>query len=217
MRAYFTQFGPVDHVRLSRSKKTGASKHYAFLQFASADVARIAAETMNNYLMFGHILKCHVVPPAQVHPSLWIGADRHFKAIPWNKIEGRKIAQPKGRTEWQDRIDAETKRRTSKAKKLQAIGYEFEAPALKDVSAVPARAKIPVEQATSVVTTASDSKVISAHQTEVSTIAATEDTQKALPEPLDAVVDAAQAAVDAAVTAAPKAAKKAKRTAKAKA
>lgn len=41
---YFTQFGKVTKVRLSRSKKTANSRGYAFLEFQSAEVAKIAAE-----------------------------------------------------------------------------------------------------------------------------------------------------------------------------
>ncbi len=31
--AFFSQFGKLTHVRLSRNKKTGHAKHYAFLEF----------------------------------------------------------------------------------------------------------------------------------------------------------------------------------------
>jgi nucleolar protein 15 len=58
MRAYFGQFGNVTRLRLSRNKKTGKSKHYAFVEFADAEVAKIVAETMHNYLLFGHLLQC---------------------------------------------------------------------------------------------------------------------------------------------------------------
>jgi nucleolar protein 15 len=136
MRSYFSQFGEVNHVRLSRSKKNGRSKHYAFLEFKSPEVAKIAATTMNNYLLFGHILKCSVVPNEQVHPDLWKGADKRFKTVPWAKIEGRKLALPKGRSEWQKKIELEEKRRSNKANKLKELGYEFEAPSLTDVKTV---------------------------------------------------------------------------------
>lgn len=52
MRGFFTQFGEVTRLKLSRNKKTGNSKHYAFVEFKYAAVAKIVAETMNNYLMF---------------------------------------------------------------------------------------------------------------------------------------------------------------------
>jgi nucleolar protein 15 len=58
MKSYFSQFGTIESLRLSRSKKTGASKHYAFIKFKSLSVARIVAETMNNYLLSNRLLKC---------------------------------------------------------------------------------------------------------------------------------------------------------------
>ena len=33
MRGFFSQFGGVKRLRLARSKKSGRSKHYAFIQF----------------------------------------------------------------------------------------------------------------------------------------------------------------------------------------
>jgi hypothetical protein len=40
---YFSQFGKLTKVRLSRNKKTGKSKHYAFMEFQHPEVATIAA------------------------------------------------------------------------------------------------------------------------------------------------------------------------------
>ena len=73
MKSYFEQFGDVTRLRLARNRKvsifathhiadnqTGASKHYAYIEMSSQSVAQIVAETMNNYLLNGHILKCSV-------------------------------------------------------------------------------------------------------------------------------------------------------------
>ena len=49
---YFSQFGEVTRLRLSRNKKTGKSKHYAFVEFKSTEVARIVAEAMDGYMFF---------------------------------------------------------------------------------------------------------------------------------------------------------------------
>ena len=38
--------------------QTGNAKGYGFVEFASAAVAKIVADTMNNYLMFNRLLKC---------------------------------------------------------------------------------------------------------------------------------------------------------------
>jgi nucleolar protein 15 len=40
--------------------QSGASKHYAYIEMSSQSVAEIVADTMNNYLLMGHLLKCQV-------------------------------------------------------------------------------------------------------------------------------------------------------------
>ena len=49
-------------VRLSRNKKTGKAKHYAFLEFQYPEVAAVAAEAMDGYMMFKQKLSVHVMP-----------------------------------------------------------------------------------------------------------------------------------------------------------
>lgn len=62
MRSYFSQFGTVINVRLCRSHRTGQSKGYGFIEFENPEVAKIAAETMDNYLMFKKRLEAKFVP-----------------------------------------------------------------------------------------------------------------------------------------------------------
>ena len=145
MRAYFSQFGTIQRLRLSRNRRTGHSKHYAFLEFASASVAKIVADTMDSYLMFGHILKCKMVPKEQVHGDLWKGANRRFKHVPRARIEGRKLEAGKGRDSWERKIEVERKRREAKVEKLKAIGYDFSGGNLKGVNQVPIREKVLVK------------------------------------------------------------------------
>ena len=138
MKQYFSQFGKVNRLRLSRNKKTGASKHFAFVEFQSEEVADIVARTMNNYLLFGHILKVHLIPAEQVHPDLFKGANERFKVDPRNKKAGLEMERGVERAQWEKRVENENKRRTSKAKQLKEVfDYEFEAPALKTVDSVP--------------------------------------------------------------------------------
>ena len=69
---------------------------------ASQAVAVIVAETMNNFLLSGHLLKCQVsliscgvrggadvqlVPEEEVHPKLWEGANKKWHKIPRARIE----------------------------------------------------------------------------------------------------------------------------------
>ncbi|NWV64955.1 MK67I protein, partial [Malurus elegans] len=71
--------GTVTRLRLSRSKKTGASKGYAFMEFESDDVAKIVADTMNNYLFSERLLKCQFVPPEKVHENLFKDCKKIFR------------------------------------------------------------------------------------------------------------------------------------------
>ncbi|TMW42998.1 hypothetical protein DOY81_011920 [Sarcophaga bullata] len=57
LKKYFSQFGNVTRVRLARSTRTGNSKGYAFVEFEYPEVAQVAAETMDNYLMFKKVVK----------------------------------------------------------------------------------------------------------------------------------------------------------------
>ncbi|KIK61341.1 hypothetical protein GYMLUDRAFT_73349 [Collybiopsis luxurians FD-317 M1] len=138
LKGYFTQFGDVTRLRLSRNKKTGKSKHYAFLEFESSSVAQIVSETMDNYLLMGHILRCKVIPKDEVHPELWIGANRKWRAIPRQRVA--RLAQNKPRTsEEQTKASKRLlKRQNNKKRKLEEIGisYNFDAVAYrKPVSA----------------------------------------------------------------------------------
>ncbi|CAJ2511574.1 Uu.00g071990.m01.CDS01 [Anthostomella pinea] len=141
MRSYFSQFGAINKLRMSRNKATGRSRHFAFIEFAEAGVADIVAKTMDNYLLYGHVLKVKVVPKSQVHQDLWKGStNKRFKKIPWNKMAGNRLAKPLSESGWTERISKEEQRRNDRAKKLSAIGYEFDAPKMKAVEDVPRNA-----------------------------------------------------------------------------
>ncbi|XP_061377571.1 MKI67 FHA domain-interacting nucleolar phosphoprotein-like [Danaus plexippus] len=65
MTEYFKQFGVVTNARVIRSKRTGSSKGYAFVEFKEPTVAEIVAETMNNYLMGKRLIKAVYIPPSK--------------------------------------------------------------------------------------------------------------------------------------------------------
>ncbi|KAI0011704.1 hypothetical protein F4779DRAFT_175419 [Xylariaceae sp. FL0662B] len=136
MHAYFSQFGKINKLRISRNKKTGASKHFAFIEFAEAPVAEIVSKTMDNYVLFGHLLKVKIVPKSQIHENIWKGANKRFKKIPWNKMAGNSLKKPLTQSAWAERIAKEEKRRSERAKKLSEMGYEYEGPQLKAVDDV---------------------------------------------------------------------------------
>ncbi|UKZ78290.1 hypothetical protein TrVFT333_006026 [Trichoderma virens FT-333] len=135
MKQYLSQFGPISRLRLSRNKKTGASKHFAFVEFTEASTAEIVSKTMDNYLLFGHILKCKILSKEQVHDDLFKGANRRFKKVPWNKMAGIQLEKPLTESTWEAKVAKERDNRAKKAAKLKELGYDFEAPELKKVPA----------------------------------------------------------------------------------
>lgn len=76
MRGYFSQFGKVLKVRVSRSVKTGNSRGYGYVLFKDMGVAQVAAETMNNYLMYDKILKCKLLPKEEFKKEMLTCASR---------------------------------------------------------------------------------------------------------------------------------------------
>lgn len=122
MKSYFGQFGQVTRLRLARNKKTGASKHYAFIEFAQREVAEIAAKTMHNYMMYGHVLQCHLVPSSQVHPSTFIGSDKKHVEIQENEAQPKKIEEPQDL----EKLKSEDKERSlKKQQKLKELGINY--------------------------------------------------------------------------------------------
>ncbi|XP_046741032.1 MKI67 FHA domain-interacting nucleolar phosphoprotein-like [Diprion similis] len=78
MIGYFKQFGKVTRARVARSVKTGRSCGYGYVEFMNTEVAKIAAQSMNNYLMAGRLLKATYIPPEKQH-------GRYFAGRPWSK------------------------------------------------------------------------------------------------------------------------------------
>lgn len=51
------------------ASQTGGSKGYAFIEFALKEVANIACQTMNGYIMFGRTLKCRTLTRKDIDRS----------------------------------------------------------------------------------------------------------------------------------------------------
>ncbi|KAF8056103.1 nifk [Scenedesmus sp. PABB004] len=123
---FFSQFGKLVRVRLSRSKKSGKPKHYAFLEFQHPDVAAIAAETMDGYFMFKQRLACRTLRKSEVHPQLFKGANRKFKKVPWRKIEAERVNRERTPAEAAARVAALLKRDRARARAIAAAGIDYE-------------------------------------------------------------------------------------------
>ncbi|OTF76743.1 RNA-binding protein-like protein, partial [Euroglyphus maynei] len=78
MYEYFSQFGEVTRLKIIRSHKTGKPKNYGFIEFRFEDVAEIAAQTMDNYLMFDRIVKCKLLPPEKINVNIFKNWNKPF-------------------------------------------------------------------------------------------------------------------------------------------
>lgn len=126
LKSYFEQFGKILRLRLSRSKKTGGSKGYAFVEFECDEVAKIVAETMNNYLMGERLIKCHMMAPENVHEKLFVGSQKEFKKPTFPAV----ARYNKKRTaEEVEKMKEKLIRKESKLRKrLAAHGIDYEFP-----------------------------------------------------------------------------------------
>lgn len=122
MKGFFSQFGRVTNVRLSRSRKTGGSRGYAFVEFADTDVARIAAAAMDSYLMGGKQLVCRLASAEFVanRPRLFDGVKRRPVRGSRTKLDSR-VTSSRSFVKAQHR----------KQNRIENLGIQYELPVAK--------------------------------------------------------------------------------------
>ncbi|XP_065198060.1 MKI67 FHA domain-interacting nucleolar phosphoprotein-like [Sycon ciliatum] len=123
---FFSQFGEVTRVKLARSKKTGNPKGYAFIEFKSSEVAEIAADTMNGYLMCGRVLKCNVV--SEVKPGLFRGFKNPYHRMPRRATAIAEYNKPKTREQHAKQVKRLVDRTKRKRAKLAELGVNYTFP-----------------------------------------------------------------------------------------
>ncbi|KAH9116851.1 hypothetical protein AeMF1_009254 [Aphanomyces euteiches] len=128
MRGFFSQFGEIKRLKVSRNKKSGKSKHYAFVEFEESEVARVVADTMNGYRLFDKTLNCSVVPLDKCHERMFIGANRTFRPFPYRKIAVREHNAPKTFEQQEAANKRLLVKEEAKRNKLKALGIEYEFP-----------------------------------------------------------------------------------------
>ena len=127
LRQFFGQFGQINKLKLSRSKKTGRSRGYGYLQYELPEIAQIAAEASHNYFIAGKPLIVEHMNPEAVLPS-------HLKG--WNKkpVAPRKLMEMNSalvrkchNSKAHSALDVGVVTRDAARKaKLEAAGIEYE-------------------------------------------------------------------------------------------
>lgn len=126
MRCFFSQFGKVLQVRVSRNKEQ-KSRGYGYVKFASRAVAKIAAETMNNYLMFNKILKVSYLETWNDN-LFWHGCEYERQPTPHRAIYREEYNAPKNEEKWEAEMETVKSARLRTLGKLKDLGYEYEMP-----------------------------------------------------------------------------------------
>ena len=115
LKKYFSQFGTITRIISPKSSKTGRSVGYAFIEFEDEETARIAAKTMNNYILFEKILKCSFVEDKKKYDRIFLKWKKKFEFKERYKIHCEKLAKKKSKEEIKEMIqgllDREEKRR----------------------------------------------------------------------------------------------------------
>ncbi|XP_005107105.1 MKI67 FHA domain-interacting nucleolar phosphoprotein [Aplysia californica] len=129
LKKYFSQFGKVLQIKLSRSKKSGKSKGYAFVKFQYTAVAKTVADTCHNYLFFDKLLKCEYKKPEDLHKDTFFSYD-------WRpNIKPKRLHNTaKSEVKVQRSAKRSSRRQADKLKKLKELGIDLQ---LDDVLSMP--------------------------------------------------------------------------------
>ena len=132
IEGFLSQFGKVRKVRVSRSKKTGKSRGYAFIQLYKEDVAKIVQKTLHGYILMGRALVCMFVPEEHVHEKMFQGGlTPHSKTLP-SLVDQRKkrvldhLKTPSSRLAESRRLHRLAKADKLRKQKLLKKGFHFE-------------------------------------------------------------------------------------------
>ncbi|CAM9621327.1 unnamed protein product [Ectocarpus sp. 6 AP-2014] len=128
MNGFFKQFGDVIRVRISRSKKSGRCKGYAYVEFVSPEVAQIVAETMNGYFLFDKQLVCRVLKFEEIHPNLFDGAGVKFRKVNWHGLYREKYNADRTQAKDEKHTAKLLKKDKAKKDKLDKLGIDYDFP-----------------------------------------------------------------------------------------
>jgi nucleolar protein 15 len=124
--SYFSQFGTVTRLKLIRSKKTGGSRGYAYIEFEDEDVARIAAETMNGYLMFRSLIKSRLMDMSKINTEKLFQNWKRLFTVKTPKQKRASYNRLRSDEQIQKSNQRRAKKLTKQQEKLAAAGIKYE-------------------------------------------------------------------------------------------
>ena len=133
LKKYFSQFGNITRIISPKSSKTGRSVGYAFIEFEDEETARIAAKTMNNYILFEKILKCNFVEDKSKYDRLFLKWKKKFELKDRYKLHCEKISKPKSKEEIKTMIQGLLDREEKRREKMKELGIKYEYKGYKEI------------------------------------------------------------------------------------
>eukprot|EP00754_Rhynchopus_humris_P016089 Rhum_TRINITY_DN14494_c15_g1::Rhum_TRINITY_DN14494_c15_g1_i1::g.92977::m.92977/K14838/NOP15; nucleolar protein 15 len=129
VRTFLSQYGRIKRLRLSRSKRTGASKGYGFVQFEDPDAAEEIAEDLNGTFLTGKVLRVEAIAPEKVHKDLWRGMkmNKLQKKDEERRVNGRLYNYVElSKKPWEARLMRNVTTERSMNEKLRSAGIAYE-------------------------------------------------------------------------------------------
>ena len=133
LKKYFEQFGHITRIICPKSSKTGRSVGYAFIEFGDEETARIAAKTMNNYILFEKILKCSFVEDKSKYDRIFLKWRKKFEFKQRYKEHCEKLNKKKSNEEIKMLIQGLLDREEKKREKMDELGIEYEYKGFKEI------------------------------------------------------------------------------------
>ena len=133
LKKYFEQFGPITRIICPRSSKSGKSVGYGFIEFADEETARIAAKTMNNYILFERILKCNFIEDKSRYDIIFLKSKKKFQFKDRYKEQCEKFNKKKTNEEIKMLIQGLLDREEKRREKLEELGIDYEFKGFKEI------------------------------------------------------------------------------------
>jgi len=130
---FFSQYGKVLRLRLSRDKATSKYRGFGWVEFEDAAVANQVCKEMNGYVMYGKSLRVHMVRPDKLHADLFRNCHRKFVKIDWNRVDAKRrkksaikrAAIPEEEIKYQRKLIKKEEAKNRRLKGVKLAGQSF--------------------------------------------------------------------------------------------
>ena len=81
---------------------------------------------MNGYHLFDHVLVSHIVPTNKIHATMFKGANKVFRPVPWAFLAKKQHNKKRSKVECQRVVTRLCKKEQKKRKRLKELGIDYD-------------------------------------------------------------------------------------------